>query len=120
VVIKDGQEIRVILRVFTRQTLPIGLAGDTLIRTKPIRDTFLVEVVVVVLPDLVSRGTLRSERRVDKTGVVPHFLWKTRIPAFTVVPALSIENSGSPRDRDLEVMSIIRDVIISVHHLGII
>jgi hypothetical protein len=119
-VIKDGEEIEVKLRVSTRQTPSVDITGETLIGTEPVRDTFLVKVVVVVLSYPISRGTLGPKGRIDKTRVVPHFFRQTRVPAFTIVPALSIENSGSPRDRDLEVVSITRDTNIAVHHLGII
>jgi hypothetical protein len=80
----------------------------------------LEEVIVVILPDPVPGGAFRPEGRINETGVVPHFFRQTRVPAFAVVPALSVEDCGSPRDRDLEVVSVIRDTVVGVYHLGII
>jgi hypothetical protein len=63
---------------------------------------------------------LRPKGRIYETGVVPHFFWETRVPALAVILALSVEDCGSPRDRDLEVVSVIWDTVVGVYHLGII
>jgi hypothetical protein len=80
----------------------------------------LIKVVEVVLPDPVPRGAFGPEGRIDKTGVISHFFRQTRVPALAVVSALSVEDCGSPWDRDLEVVSVAWDTNIAVNHLGII